>query len=70
VLVNGVPKFPLRWTSAPLALKGYDLDVMSPYERKLMHLLEEAPLTNIHELLNREGDVVRLNAYLRECLFK
>jgi hypothetical protein len=29
--------------------------------------LEEAPLTNIHELLNREGDLVRLNAYLREC---
>jgi hypothetical protein len=70
VLVNGVPKFPLRWTNAPLAVKGYDLDVMSSYERKLMYFLEEAPLTNIHELLNREGDVVRFNAYLRECLFK
>jgi hypothetical protein len=67
VLVNGVPKFPLRWTSTPLAVKGYDRDAMSPYERALVDFLEEAPLLNIHELLNREGDVVRLNAYLREC---
>jgi hypothetical protein len=67
VLVDGVSKFPLRWTSTPLAVKGYDRDAMSPYKRKLVHFLEEAPLTNIHELLNREGDVVRLNDYLREC---
>lgn len=67
VLVNGVPKFPLRWTSTPLAVKGYVREAMSPYERALVDFLEEAPLLNIHELLNREGDMVRLNAYLREC---
>jgi hypothetical protein len=70
VLVNGEPKFPLRWTSAPLAVKGYDLDAMSPYEHELTQFLEKVPLTNIHDLLNREGDVVRMAAYLRECLSK
>jgi hypothetical protein len=70
VLVNGEPKFPLRWTSTPLAVRGYDLDEMSPYEHKLTQFLEKVPLTNIHDLLNSEGDVVRMAAYLRECLFK
>jgi hypothetical protein len=65
--VNGEPKFPLRWTGAPLGVKGYDLDVMSPYEYELAQFLEKVPLTNIHDLLNREGDVVRMAAYLREC---
>jgi hypothetical protein len=68
VLVAGVPKFPLRWTSDPLAVGGYDINAMSSYERNLVQFLEKVPLTNIHELLNREGDITRLNAYLRECL--
>jgi hypothetical protein len=68
VLVAGVPKFPLRWTSHPLAVGGYDINAMSSYERNLVQFLEKVPLTNIHELLNREGDITRLNAYLRECL--
>jgi hypothetical protein len=70
ILVGGEPKFPLRWTNTPLAVRGYDLDEMSPYEFMLAHFLEKVPLTNIHDLLNREGDVVRLTAYLRECLLK
>jgi hypothetical protein len=70
VLVNGEPKFPLRWTSAPLAVRGYDVDAMSPYEYELTQFLEKVPLTNIHDLLNREGDVVRMAAYLRECPLK
>jgi hypothetical protein len=67
VLLDGKPKFPLRWTNNPLAVGGYDLDAMSPYERILVQFLEEVPLTKIHELLNREGDEKRLTAYLREC---
>jgi hypothetical protein len=69
VLVAGQPKFPLRWTGDLLAVKGYDRDEMSSYEWWLVQFLEKVPLTNIHELLNREGDVVRLEACLRECLF-
>jgi hypothetical protein len=67
VMVAGKPKFPLRWTKNPLAVGGYNLDEMSPYERRLVQFLEKVPLTNIHDLLNREGDVVRMEAYLREC---
>jgi hypothetical protein len=67
-MMAGNPKFPLRWTKDPLAVKGYDLNKMSPYEQKLVQFLETVPLTNIHELLNREGDAVRLAAYLCECL--
>jgi hypothetical protein len=65
VMEAGKPKFPLRWTKNLLAVRGYDLDKMSPYERRLVQFLEKVPLTNIHELLNREGDVVHLEAYLR-----
>jgi hypothetical protein len=67
VLLDGKPKFPLRWTNNPLAVRGYDLDAMSSYERTLVQFLEEVPLTKINELLNREGDETRLTAYLREC---
>jgi hypothetical protein len=68
VLVAGEPKFPLRWTNDPLAVGGYDLNAMSSYERNLVQFFEKVLLTNIHELLNREGDITRLKAYLRECL--
>lgn len=66
VLVDGKPKFPLRWTSDPLAVKGYEYSKMSPYEQALVSFLKKFSLLNIHELLDREGDCKRLDAFLRE----
>jgi len=68
VLVAGKPKFPLRWTSKPLAVMGYDFSKMMPYEKTLVCYLEKFPLMDIHELLNREGDVKCMDAYMRECI--
>jgi hypothetical protein len=68
ILVDGKPKFPLRWTHNPVAVMGYDFSKMSPYEQGVVHLLAKFPLINIHELLDREGDAVIMVAYLRECL--
>jgi hypothetical protein len=39
---------------------------MTPYEQSLVCFLEKFPLINIHELLDREGDVRSMDAYLRE----
>lgn len=69
VLVDGKPKFPLRWTSDPVAVKGFDYDKMSSYEQALVCFLEKFSLLNIHELLDREGDCKRLDGFLRECFF-
>jgi len=41
VLVEGKPKFPLRWTYAPLAVMGYDFNRMTPYERCMVCFLEK-----------------------------
>jgi len=67
VLIDGNPKFPLQWTQTPLAVMGCDFAKMSPYKQCLVCFLEKFPLINIHELLNREGDVESMDAYFREC---
>jgi len=66
VLVDGKPKFLLRWADAPLAVMGYDFAKMRPYERCLVCFLEKFPLINIHELLDREGDIKSMDAYMCE----
>jgi hypothetical protein len=60
LLVDGEPKFPLRWTRTPLAVMGLDFDRMAPYERYVVCYLEKFPLMDLHELLNREGDTKSL----------
>ena len=69
IMVDGKPKFPLRWSNNPLAVMGYDFAKMSPYEQSLVCFLEKFPLINIHELLDREGDAKRMDAYMREWLW-
>jgi len=65
---EGKPKFPLRWTHAPLAVMGFDFDKMTPYKQGVVCFSEKFPLIKINELLNRERDDKIMEAYLRECL--
>jgi len=67
VLIDGEPKFPLSWTPAPAAEMGFDFDKMTPYEQGVVCFLEKMLLSDIHKLLNKEGDPDDLDAYLCEC---
>jgi hypothetical protein len=67
-MVDGETKFPLCWTRNPLAVMGFNVEKMMPYEKGMVCFLEKFPLMDIHELLDREGDVKNLEAYLCECL--
>lgn len=67
VLVEGVPKFPLSWTTTPAAIMLYDFDKMTPYEKGIICFLEKLLLSDIHKLLDKEGDQDDLSAYLCEC---
>jgi len=60
ILVDGKPKFPLRWTRTPIAVQGYDFNKMSPYKKAVVCFLEKFPLMDLHNLLNRETDAKSL----------
>ena len=64
---NGEPKFPLSWTYTPAAVMGFDFDKMTKYDQGVVCFLEKILLSDIHELLDKEGDADDLDAYLREC---
>ncbi len=65
------PKFPLCWTSNPVAVGGYDFEKMSSYEQALVCFLENFSLINIDKLLvfdmDGDGDRKCMDAYLGEC---
>lgn len=69
VKVDGVAKFPLRWTTSPASITGYDYSKMSAYERDLVSYLEKMLPTNIAQLLNKEPDRAGLESYLCEFSF-
>ena len=50
-----------------MTVMGYDFNKLTPYEKGMVCFLEKFPLINIHDLLNREGDVKSLKDYLCEC---
>lgn len=66
-IANGEPKFPLSWIYAPFAVMGYEIDKMTKYEQGVVRFLEKMLLSDIHKLLDKEGDADDLDAYLREC---
>jgi len=68
ILVEGKPKFPLSWTFDPAAVMSYDFKRMTPYEQGVLCFLEKMTYSDIHQLLEKEGDLLDLDAYLRECL--
>jgi hypothetical protein len=66
VMVEGAPKFPLRWTYTSVPVMGYDFNRMLPYEKGVVCFLEKFPLMDFHNLLNREGDIKSLEEHLCE----
>ena len=67
IMVNGQPKFPLRWTYNLVVVMSYDFKKMTEYEQGVVCFLEKFPLINIYDLLDKEGDTKSLEDYLREC---
>lgn len=45
---------------------GFDFDKMTPYEQGMVGFLERMLLMDIHGLLNKKGDPMSLELYLRE----
>lgn len=64
---DGAIKFPLYWTSEPASISGFDFDRLSEYEKDVVLFLEKMMVCNIKYLMDHEGDVMGLDAYLREC---
>ncbi|KEH15510.1 hypothetical protein MTR_0909s0020 [Medicago truncatula] len=62
--VGGEVRFPLGWTSNPLAVSGYDYQKMTPYEQGVVGFLDRMLHTDIQKLLNKEGDSEDLELYL------
>jgi hypothetical protein len=46
---------------------GYEFDKMTPYEQGMVYFLDKMLLSDIHKLLDKEGDPKDLDAYLRKC---
>jgi hypothetical protein len=64
--INGELRFPLCWTSAPVAVLGYDFQKMMPYEQGVVGFLDKMLLFDIHQLLKKVGDSEILGLYLCE----
>ncbi|RHN41168.1 hypothetical protein MtrunA17_Chr8g0363151 [Medicago truncatula] len=64
--VEGEIRFPLGWTTKPVAIFGYDYKRMSPYEQDVVGFLDRMLHTDLRKLLNKEGDSEDLELYLCE----